>query len=358
MESVELNNKFWKNKKILITGHSGFKGSWLFFWLYMLGSKVHGLSSKGRVSNPDIFTNLFPDGNKNDYRLNITNYDNCLKLLVKIKPEIVFHLAAQPIVSESYQYPLKTFNTNIIGTANILEASFKSGSVKSVVVITSDKCYENIESNHSYIETDKLGGWDPYSSSKACAEIISSSYYKSFMKPADIGLATARAGNVIGGGDWSKDRLIPDAIRSWVKEQELVVRNPNSIRPWQHVLDPIYGYLLLAEKLYNNFVKFSGPWNFGPSKEGIQNVNQIIKLCQKEWNGYCKYRESNLKSFHEANLLQLDRSKSNLALNWIPKYSSKKAVSETINWYREYYYENIEVKELMKKQIVNYENYK
>ena len=269
MESMVAKSDFWPGKKVLITGHTGFKGSWLCLWLNKMGANVSGLSLNDPVSNPNMFSVLNIEKSVKDERGDISNYETCIRIVTKHEPEIVFHLAAQPLVKLSYSDPLKTYNTNILGTANILEAIRNCESVKTIVAITTDKCYENIEKEYAYVETDALGGFDPYSSSKACAEHIASAYYRSFFRKKGVGLATARAGNVIGGGDWALDRLIPDMIKSWSKNEKLFIRYPLATRPWQHVLEPLSGYLMLAEALWEEQEKFSGPWNFGPAKNCV-----------------------------------------------------------------------------------------
>ena len=276
---MEIRYNFWKNKKVLVTGHTGFKGSWLCLWLNKMGANVSGLSLNDPVSSPNMFSVLNIEKSVKDERGDISDYETCIRTVTKHEPEIVFHLAAQPLVKLSYLDPLKTYNTNILGTANILEAIRHCESVKTIVVITTDKCYENIEKEYAYVETDSLGGFDPYSSSKACAEHIASAYYRSFFRKKGVGLGTVRVGNVIGGGDWAMDRLIPDMIKSWSKNEKLFIRYPLATRPWQHVLEPLSGYLMLAEALWEEQERFSGPWNFGPAKNCVKTV-QALSLIQ------------------------------------------------------------------------------
>ncbi len=353
---MEINPRFWENKKVLITGHTGFKGSWLCLWLNKLGANVSGLSLEEPVSSPNMFSVLNIEKLVNDERGDISDYETCLGAVKNNEPEIVFHLAAQPLVRLSYVAPLETYNTNIIGTANILEAIRNCESVRTIVTITTDKCYENIEEDHAYVETDSLGGYDPYSSSKACAEHVASAYYRSFFKQKNIGLATARAGNVIGGGDWSADRLIPDAVKTWSKNEKLIIRYPQATRPWQHVLEPINGYLLLAEHLWGNSSEFSGGWNFGPDKNSVKTVQDTVELASKVWGDYADWESSSDKHLHEANLLQLNSDKADSRLGWHPTLNFDEAVNHTINWYRTYYTNKQKIIEYTLNQISEYES--
>ena len=351
-----LNKNIWGNKKILITGHTGFKGSWLCLWLKRLSANVNGLSLPQPVSSPNLYDTLKLIQSVNDYRGNITDFNFCLETIKVIKPDIIFHLAAQPLVRESYTDPLNTYNTNVIGTANVLEAARTCESIKTIVVITTDKCYENIEQDYAYVETDSLGGHDPYSSSKACAEHVASSYYRSFFKGKGVGLATARAGNVIGGGDWSVDRLIPDAVKAWSKNEKLIIRYPQATRPWQHVLDPLFGYLTMAEHLWNNPSEFSGAWNFGPDQKSVKTVRDTIELSVQAWNNNAEWESSNENHPYEANLLQLESKKAQKLLGWKPRMDFEKSVRETIRWYKEYYSSKQDMLELSLNQILEYEN--
>ena len=266
------NNNFWKNKKVFLTGHTGFKGSWLAIWLNSLGAKIKGYSLEPPNNSFNLYSEAKVDNFVNSEINDICNYELLCASILKFSPDIIFHMAAQPLVRLSYEDPLKTFETNIMGTANILNAASKSNSVKAIVNITTDKCYENNEWYWGYKETDPMGGKDPYSSSKGCSELVTTAYRESFFRDRNIGIATARAGNVIGGGDWAKDRLIPDILKSFQNKKEVIIRNPNSIRPWQHVLEPIFGYLLLAENLFNKPKSFSDAFNFGPNHESNATV--------------------------------------------------------------------------------------
>ena len=243
---MEINKSFWKNKKVFITGHTGFKGSWLSIWLLEMGAEIYGYSLSTRT-NPNLYDILELNKKMTSFSGDIRDYKKLKKVISRISPDILIHMAAQPLVRDSYNDPVYTYETNVLGTVNVLDVARHVNSIASILVVTSDKCYENIEKNYSYKESDNLGGYDPYSSSKGCAELVASAYYKSFFHQKAIGLATVRAGNVIGGGDWSKDRIIPDAIRAFSNDNDLIIRNPKAIRPWQFVLDPLFGYLLLIE---------------------------------------------------------------------------------------------------------------
>ena len=347
-----LFNKVYNNRKVFITGHTGFKGSWLSFWLSHLGAKITGYSlpPNTKPSNFEILKiSKLVDNNFGDIR----DYDKLKNVIIKSKPEIIFHLAAQPLVIESYNNPKYTYETNIIGLVNLLEICRQIDSIKAIVVITSDKCYRNNEWCWGYREIDELGGDDPYSSSKACAEIISNAYKRSFYR--EIPFATARAGNVIGGGDWSKNRIVPDCIKSLIKNKPIILRNPDSTRPWQHVLEPLSGYLHLGEKLLIEENKFSGAWNFGPSKvEGI-SVRYLAGKLNDIWGGKNTIKIKHIKNPKiESTLLQLDISKSNNLLKWYPVWDSDKTIINTAEWYKTYYDNSIDMFKFSEMQIENY----
>jgi CDP-glucose 4,6-dehydratase len=326
---------FYRNKKVLITGHTGFKGSWLAIWLNLLGSKVIGIALDPKTDR-DLFV-LSGIGNIiKDYRQDIRDLSGLMEIFNIDKPEIVFHLAAQPLVLESYNFPVETYQTNIMGTVNVLEAIRLTGSVRSAIMVTSDKCYENHESGRAYTENDSMGGFDPYSSSKGAAEIVIKAYRNSFFsEDKNCGIASVRAGNVIGGGDWSKNRIIPDCIRSFEKEEEVLIRNPLATRPWQHVLDPLGGYLQLAERLYNNPERYAEAWNFGPEKSDQQTVLEIVKCLITHYKyGGIKFDTSPKK--HESKLLALDISKAKEKLKWSPQMDFDCSVRLTAEWYLNY----------------------
>ncbi len=332
-------SSFWKNKKVFITGHTGFKGSWLSLWLSNMGADVYGYSLLPNKSK-NLFNILdIPSLIKKSIIGDIRDLDFLIKNIKECDPEIVFHMAAQPLVRLSYNDPIETFSTNVIGTANVMESLKACSSLKSSVIITSDKCYENKETFESYTEDDPMGGHDPYSASKGCSELVISSYKNSFFSSETYdhhgnAVASARAGNVIGGGDWSDDRLIPDAIKCFESNKTLLIRSPNAIRPWQHVLEPLNGYMILAEKLYNDGVEFSGGWNFGPSDSDNISVSDIVKIIVKIWDEKVEWKIDESKKKHEANILKLNCTKSRSRLNWKPKWNAERAIESTISWYK------------------------
>ncbi len=345
---------FWKNKRVLITGHTGFKGSWLSFWLKTLGAEVIGYAPP-RKDSPNLFENLQLEGQITSINGDITDLPNLQKSLNDFKPEIVFHLAAQALVRKSYREPVQTYQTNVIGTINVLEAVRHSESVKAVVIITTDKVYENKEWIWAYRENDRLGGFDPYSNSKACAELAVSAYRNSFFADSQTLIATARAGNVIGGGDWCEDRLIPDIFRSLVYGEQLKIRNPHSIRPWQFVLEPLSGYLSLAEKLHGGDKHFEGAWNFGPRDEDFQTVGWILEQIRQIWNEPVNWEIDDHHHPHEANLLKIDSTKAKTELKWLPKLSLFEGLKLTTEWYRGFK-ETQNLIELTKRQIEFYQS--
>jgi CDP-glucose 4,6-dehydratase len=336
-------SNIYKNRKVLITGNTGFKGSWLTLWLSKLGATVLGcaLEPPSHPSHHDLL-----QLENRSITCDIRNLNNLKSIFKDFKPEIVFHLAAQALVRESYQNPIYTFETNILGTANIFEACRSAESVKAIVNITSDKCYENKEWVWGYRENDPMGGHDPYSASKGCAELVCASYRDSFF-PIDTYLEThqtlvvsCRAGNVIGGGDWGKERLVPDLMKAASTKQKTMIRNPYSTRPWQHVLEPLSGYLFLGEKLLAGEKDFSGPWNFGPQDEGHLDVLTVIKALEKNWPSIKYEISQTTDNPHEANLLNLDCSKANNLLGWRSTWDSSRAFKQTALWYRNYYENN------------------
>lgn len=346
----------WKNKKVLITGHTGFKGGWLSMILTQKGAKVIGFSLKPKT-NPSLFDALKLDKKITSIFGDIRNSKELTKVIKKYNPEIVFHLAAQPLVRKSYKDPIETYETNVLGTVNVLEAVRNSDSVKAVVCITTDKCYENKEWVWPYRENDQLGGHDPYSASKACSELVIASYRNSFFngKDSKVLLASTRAGNVIGGGDWSEDRLIPDVIRNVFEGKDLEIRNPGSVRPWQHVLDPLFGYLAIAEKLIDKGREFASAWNFGPDNDEVVSVKSVLKILNNSLEKKFEFKKSEVKNPHEANLLLLDSSKAKKDLQWLPKLKIERAVRFTADWYSAFYSKK-DMTEFTLNQIKEYEN--
>ncbi len=327
-----MNKSFWKNKRVLITGHTGFKGGWLTLLLLRLGAKVSGLSLK---ENKKSFFSLCKIKNRitKNFYCDINNYSKLKKIILKNDPEIVFHLAAKPIVLESFINPISTLKTNIIGTANLLNSLRFSKKIKSIVIVTSDKCYENTNKK-TYVEEDKLGGSDIYSASKSSCELITSAFRRSFfLESRKINIATARAGNVIGGGDFAKNRIFPDIIKSYEKKRQCIIRNPNHIRPWQHVLDPISGYLMLAEKLYKTKSdRFNSAWNFGPSNEN-KSVQDIVDIVRRKILLKIKKNTNKNNKFNETRYLNLNSNKSKKYLNWYRRLNFQSSVKMTLDWY-------------------------
>jgi len=352
---------FWKGKKVLITGNTGFKGAWLSIWLSKLGAEIQGYALVP-PTQPSIFSEANLEARIPTTIGNILDAELFRKTLDECNPEIVFHMAAQPIVRQSYTDPVGTYMDNVIGTAQVLHTIRQSRSVKAVVVITTDKCYENKEWEWGYREIDTLGGYDPYSSSKACAELVSSSFRSSFFNPKEYGhthnvaLATARAGNVIGGGDWAKDRLVPDIIRSIESKEMVLLRNPHATRPWQHVLEPLYGYLLLAQKLYTKGPEFGEAWNFGPKDTDVKSVVWIVKHLMQLWGVKDGYTIDSNNHPHEAHVLKLDCSKSSSRLKWTPVWDVSNALQKIHEWYAAYAKRN-DVFETCISQIDNFEDY-
>jgi CDP-glucose 4,6-dehydratase len=329
--------KIYKDKKVLVTGHTGFKGSWLTTILLKLEAKVVGYGLDP-LYEEDIFNVTDLKNKVNDIRGDIRDKTKLNELIIKEQPDFIFHLAAQPLVKDSYIIPSETFEINAMGTVNILESIRNLEKSLVAVMVTSDKCYVNNEWIYGYREIEPLGGIDPYSASKGCSEIIINSYIESFFKTSESKkfIASARAGNVIGGGDWSKNRLIPDAVKSLKTNKKIEIRNPNSIRPWQHVLEPLTGYLILGAKLFLHGNKFSGAWNFGPKSENIVTVENLISNFINFW-GNGEYEIKNeIKAEHEAKLLNLDITKAQLFLNWKPVWNITKTINQTVNWYKNF----------------------
>lgn len=341
MEIMEIEKLFggiYKNKVCLITGHTGFKGSWLAHWLIKMGATVIGYSLK-----PDNEPNHFELLNENYTSINgnIKDLNNLNKIFSTYKPEIVFHLAAQALVRYSYENPIETFQTNVLGTMNVFEACRNSNSVKAIINVTSDKCYENKEWMWGYRENDPMGGHDPYSASKGCSELLTSSYQKSFFNTDNILLASVRAGNVIGGGDWAIDRLVPDMVKAANNNNEVLIRSPYATRPWQHVLEPLSGYLILGWKLLKGEKTFADGWNFGPDLDNNISVLDLTNNSKVIWNKINYKLDKSLANHHEANLLMLDCSKANKILKWKPVWDIQQTLEKTIGWYKSFYQDSI-----------------
>jgi len=338
MVATSNSHAIWKGRRVFLTGHTGFKGGWLALWLTRLGAEVRGYALDP-CTTPSLFEVAKIGSVIDDIRGDIRDAAKLNAAMTEFKPDIVFHLAAQPLVRYSYEDPIGTYETNVIGTARVLEAVRKTPSVRAVVSVTTDKCYENKEWIWGYRETDPLGGYDPYSSSKACAEIVSAAYRQSFFPLAKlaehkVALATARAGNVIGGGDWSTDRLIPDLVRGFLSKQPVLIRRPKAIRPWQHVLEPLYGYIRLAEQLYIHDPKFATAYNFGPSEDDAQPVEWIAEKMTNFWGDGAKWVLDPDPGVHEAGYLKLDASKARADLGWKPRLNLETALEWLVTWYR------------------------
>ena len=350
MESLEVNPSFWNNKRVLITGHTGFKGAWLTIWLKKLGAEIIGFSNS-IPTNPSLYELSGINSDIISITGDIRDLSTLQNTLSQHKPQIVIHMAAQSLVSNSYEDPVETYSTNIMGTVNLFEAVRKSDNASVIINVTSDKCYENKETFDGYVETDEIGGYDPYSNSKACSELVTSSFRNSFFKDKSVekNLASVRAGNIIGGGDWSKNRLIPDIMKSLQQGTLLKIRTPNGIRPWQHVLDPLNGYLILAEHLWNDGAKFSEAWNFGPDPDSIKPVSWIIDQIS-EYLGSPVNWEKSTQDFHETHVLSLNCSKSKSKLNWNQKLNLIDSIKWTVDWFKEFYNKS-DMKKVTEKQI-------
>lgn len=327
--------KFWQGKNVFITGHTGFKGSWLSLWLQSLGANCVGFSLA-----PPTKPNLFQLANVNikikSIIGDIRDFELLETTLHRYQPEIIIHLAAQPLVNFSYQKPLLTYSTNIIGTVNLFQAVRSLDSVKAIVNVTSDKCYQNQELDRGYREEDNLGGYDPYSSSKACSELITQAYSYSYFKNKGINIATARAGNVIGGGDWGKDRLVPDIVDACISQQNISLRYPNALRPWQHVLESLYAYLTLAKQLLESPPSFMQAWNFGPHEEQNRTVSWLTDTIIKYWGSGIKWMQCTHPHEYETNFLRLNSSKANHSLGWKNQWNIETAIVKTVEWYKSY----------------------
>ena len=327
-----VNPNFWQEKKVFLTGHTGFKGSWLSLWLAEMGATV-----KGYALNPPTAPSLFEEVSvteKIESEIgDIRNLDQLTNSMQGFNPDILIHMAAQPLVRLSYKEPLETYETNVMGTAKVLEAARSCENLKAIVSVTTDKCYENKEWVWGYREDEPMGGYDPYSSSKGCAELVTSAYRRSFMLEKGIGLASARAGNVIGGGDWAEDRLIPDILRAFEKDQPVIVRNPASTRPWQHVLEPLSGYLVLAQALYENPTAYAEGWNFGPFDEDAKPVDWILNYMVQQWPNSSWSLDQNAHP-HEAGYLKLDISKAKSRLDWHPTWRLENTLKRIVEWHQ------------------------
>lgn len=356
VEKEIINSSFWKNKKVFLTGHTGFKGAWLSLWLKTLGAEVCGYSLKP-PSKPSMFELLNISSEIESIESNIQDLNKLKEVFKNFKPEIVIHMAAQSLVRKSYKDPVETYATNVMGTLNVFEAIKSTNSVQVVLNITSDKCYENLEKNTGYSESDPMGGYDPYSSSKGCAELLTSAYRRSYFgqcNNSNVTLASARAGNVIGGGDFALDRLIPDIVRSILSNEELLIRNPNAIRPWQHVLEPLSGYITLIQKLWDKKNDFTEGWNFGPEESDVKSVEWIINEFSKNWDKKINWKKESNNQLHEAQILKLDCTKAKTKLGWYPQLKIEEGIQITAEWYKAFIRKD-NLKDLTLGQIKAYE---
>lgn len=338
---IDIYNNFYRGKRVLVTGHTGFKGSWLSIWLHLLGAEVIGISKDTLTERDNYVLSGIGGKMKADIRADICDGLRMKELFLEFQPQIVFHLAAQPLVRLSYEIPVETYETNVMGTINIMEAIRITESVKVAVLITTDKCYENKEQLWGYRENEPLGGYDPYSSSKGAAEIAISSWRRSFFNPLNYeihgkSIASARAGNVIGGGDWAKDRIIPDCIRALEENKPIEIRNPHSVRPWQHVLEPLSGYMMLAQKMWGAPTSYCEEWNFGPTLESITPVWDVATKVIERY-GCGKLIDISVPNvLHEAHFLMLDISKAKFKLKWTPRTNIDACIKLTVDWYKQY----------------------
>ena len=356
MTGAKIDPAFWAGKRVFLTGHTGFKGSWLSLWLSSMGAKVTAYALPPNTE-PNLFDvlgveQLISHSQFADIR-DLAELQNAMS---KADPQIVIHMAAQPLVRYSYDHPVETYATNVMGTVNVLEAVRKCSSVRSVVVVTTDKCYENRERHEGYTEEEAMGGFDPYSSSKGCAELVTAAYRRSYFSNnmnTKCAIASARAGNVIGGGDWSVDRLIPDAIKAFEAGQVLMIRNPLATRPWQHVLEPLSGYLVLAQALYEKGDAFASAWNFGPMDEDARSVEEVVNLLIAQWGNLAAWQKEGSEQPHEANLLKLDCKKAEHLLSWAPKWRLEMAIEKIVEWQKAFQ-DNSDMKKISLAQIDQY----
>ena len=334
LEDLDVNPRFWHGKKVFLTGHTGFKGGWLSLWLRALGAKVTGYSLPA-PTQPSFFEVARVAGGMNTITGDVRDLATLTAAVQQAEPEVVIHMAAQSLVRPSYDDPAATYSTNVMGTVNVLEAARSVTGLQAVIVVTSDKCYESSEGQRFHRENDRLGGHDPYSNSKACAELVTAAYRDSFFggKPGAAAIASARAGNVIGGGDWAADRLIPDAIRAFCSGQPVRLRYPRATRPWQHLLDPLQGYLLLAERLCSNVSGCTEPWNFGPASNNVTTVAEVVETLAGKWGGGASWELDTAGNPHETRYLGVDAGKAQARLGWKPRLDLEHAIEWTVEWY-------------------------
>jgi CDP-glucose 4,6-dehydratase len=353
-----VNKEFWRGKRVLLTGHTGFKGAWLSVWLRLLHADLTGFSLPPPTV-PSLFESAGLRNHIRSFEGDVRDLALLQAALAAQKPEIVIHMAGQALVRRSYVDPVETYSTNIMGTVNMLEAVRQVGGVRAVIIITSDKCYDNREWLWGYRENDPLGGFDPYSSSKASAELVTAAFRNSFFNPSEFGrhkvaVASVRAGNVIGGGDWAEDRLVPDIMKAISANRLVEIRHPDAYRPWQHVLEPLRGYLMLAEKLYNLGPTYAEAWNFGPDNNDLRPVSWILEKIAGIWGPGVKWQSDENQQLHEAHFLNLDCSKTKLRLGWQPKIGLEQALNWTVAWYKAFQQDSAAAQHVTESQILNY----
>jgi CDP-glucose 4,6-dehydratase len=352
-----MERTFWEGKRVFLTGHTGFKGSWLVLWLNALGAKVTGYALEP-PTDPSLFELCHLDELVNSRIADVRDGETLCRTMADANPEIVIHMAAQPLVRDSYKIPVETYAINVMGTVNLLESVRNCKSVRAVVNVTTDKCYENREWVWGYRENEAMGGHDPYSNSKGCAELVTAAYRSSYFNPTSyedhgVALASARAGNVIGGGDWATDRLIPDCVRALLRGEKIAIRNPHAIRPWQHVLEPLSGYMFLAQKLYEEGARFATGWNFGPDDNDAKPVEWIVRRMCADWGEGASYEIDRGEHPHEAHYLKLDCSKAKAELGWHPRWNLDTAIDRSIEWARAYQ-QNRNLRDICLQQIEEY----
>ena len=349
---MSVDAEFWRGKRVLLTGHTGFKGSWLSLWLQAMGAELHGLALTPPTT-PNLFTEARVGDGMTSTLGDLRDYETVRQAMAACQPEIVIHMAAQALVRRSYQEPVATYATNVMGTVHVLEAARHVDSVRAMVNVTTDKCYENKEWVWGYREDEPMGGSDPYSSSKGCSELVTSAYRRSFLHDCGIALASARAGNVIGGGDWALDRLVPDILQAFERKQPVVIRNPGAVRPWQHVLEPLSGYLMLAERLFDAGQPWAEGWNFGPDDADARPVQWIVEHMATAWGDGAAWQLDGGQHPHEANYLKLDISKARTRLHWQPRWNLAEALRQVTSWHRAWL-AGQDVQALCREQIRQY----
>ncbi len=352
---MAVDSQFWRGRRVFLTGHTGFKGCWLSLWLRSLGAQVHGYALEPPTS-PNLFDEARVSEDLVDGRGDIRDLRQLSSALAQAQPEIVIHMAAQSLVRYSYDHPVSTYETNVLGTVNLLEAVRRTPGIRAVVNVTTDKCYENQEWLWGYRENEPLGGYDPYSSSKGCAELVTSAWRRSYLHRQNIWLASARAGNVIGGGDWALDRIVPDIFRAIRESRPARIRNPDAMRPWQHVLEPLGGYLVLAQNLFReNGADYACAWNFGPSDEDVKPVRWIADRIVKTWGGTASWDHEQIEKPHEAQYLKLDISKARSLLGWQPSWNLEAALQRIVEWNRDWF-AGMPAREICLRQITQYQS--